>query len=172
MKFNLPRWRINNWIRAQQVRLIDPMGVQLGIRPIQEAFKMAQEHGLDLVEIAPQANPPVCKVIDFAKFKYEQLRKLKETQKKQKGGELREVRFTPTVGTHDLETKVKKIEEFLAENNKVRITVFFSGREIAHKEFGYKIMNMVKERVKEKAKIDREPLFEHKRLIMVLSPAH
>jgi len=148
------------------------MGVQLGIRPIQEAFKMAQEHGLDLVEIAPQANPPVCKVIDFAKFKYEQLRKLKETQKKQKGGELREVRFTPTVGTHDLETKVKKIEEFLAENNKVRITVFFSGREIAHKEFGYKIMNMVKERVKEKAKIDREPLFEHKRLIMVLSPAH
>ncbi|MBI4667886.1 MAG: translation initiation factor IF-3 [Elusimicrobia bacterium] len=170
MNAYLPRWRINREIRTPQVRLIDSMGVQLGIRPVIEALKMAEFEGLDLVEVAPQANPPVCKIIDFAKFKYEQIRRWKDAHKKQKSGELKEVRFTPTVHQHDLDTKLKHIEEFLQEKDKIRITVFFRGREITHPEIGHKLMDAIKVRLQNKAKVDKEPLLEGKRLIMVLSP--
>lgn len=146
------------------------MGVQVGIVPAGEALRQAETVGLDLVEVAPGANPPVCKIVDFAKFRYEQIRRLKETNKKNKAGELKEVRFTPTVHEHDLETKLKHIEEFLSENDKVRITVFFRGREIVHKDLGRRLIAVITERLKEKAKVDKEPMFEGKRLIMVLSP--
>lgn len=171
MRINLPRWRINRDIRSSHVRLIDPMGIQLGVKPVEVAFKIAQEHGLDLIEVAPQASPPVCKILDFDKFKYEQIRKWKDTHKRQKAGGLKEVRFTPTVHDHDLETKIKRIEEFLDEHDKVRVTIFFRGREIIHQEFGHKILNTVRERLKDKAKVEKEPFLEHKRLFMVLSPA-
>lgn len=131
---------------------------------------MAQAQGLDLVEIAPQANPPVCKIIDYAKFKYDQLRKWKDTHKKQKTSELKEVRFRPSVHEHDLSTKIKHIEEFLGEHDKVRVTVFFRGREITHQEIGARLMDSIKERLKNKAKVDKEPALDGKRLIMVLSP--
>lgn len=146
------------------------MGVQVGIVPAGEALRQAETVGLDLVEVAPGANPPVCKIVDFAKFRYEQIRRLKETNKKNKAGELKEVRFTPTVHEHDLETKLKHIQEFLAANDKVRITVFFRGREIVHKDLGRRLIAVITERLKEKAKVDKEPMFEGKRLIMVLSP--
>lgn len=146
------------------------MGVQVGIRSTSEALRMAQTEGLDLVEVAPAASPPVCKIVDFAKFKYDQVRKWKDTHRKQKTGELKEVRFTPTVHEHDLATKLKRIEEFLAEHDKVRITVFFRGREIAHTDIGSKLMETIKERLRSKAKVDKEPLLDGKRLIMVLSP--
>lgn len=152
------------------MRVIDSMGVQVGIRPTLEALKMAQDQGMDLVEIAGQANPPVCKIIEFDKFKYEQIRKWKETHRKQKSGGLKEVRFRPSVHTHDLDTKLKRIEEFLSEKDKVRITVFFRGREIVHKENGDRLIKIIKERLNDKAKVDKEPLLEGKRLIMVLSP--
>ncbi len=146
------------------------MGVQVGIVPTPEALRQADAIGLDLVEVAPAASPPVCKIVEFAKFKYEQIRRLKETNKKNKAGELKEVRFTPTVHEHDLETKLKHIEGFLSDNDKVRITVFFRGREIVHKEIGNRLIAVIKERLKEKAKVDKEPMYEGKRLIMVLSP--
>lgn len=166
----LPRWRLNRDIRASHVRVIDPMGVQLGVKPTVEALRLAQEHSLDLVEVAPEASPPVCKIIDFAKFRYEQVRKWKDTHKRQRG-ELKEIRFTPTVHEHDLETKLKRIEEFLDEHDKVRITIFFRGREILHQEFGHKVLSFIRERLKNKAKVEKEPHLEGKRLMMVLSPA-
>ncbi|MBI4370300.1 MAG: translation initiation factor IF-3 [Elusimicrobia bacterium] len=170
MDSRLPYWRANHDIRVSNVRVIDAMGVQVGIRPLSEALRMAQAQGLDLVEIAPQANPPVCKIIDYAKFKYDQLRKWKDTHKKQKTSELKEVRFRPSVHEHDLSTKIKHIEEFLGEHDKVRVTVFFRGREITHQEIGARLMDSIKERLKNKAKVDKEPALDGKRLIMVLSP--
>ena len=163
------RWRINRDIRASQVRLVDSMGVQAGIRPLQEALRMADADGLDLVEIAAQANPPVCKIVDFAKFRYEQTRKWKDQHKRQKAGGLKEVRMTPTVHVHDLETKIKHIENFLKEHDKVQVTVFFRGREMAHQDFGTRLMDSIKTRLINLAKIDKEPRMDGKRMIMILS---
>jgi len=146
------------------------MGVQLGIKATQEAMRLAEMEGFDLVEIAPQANPPVCKIVDFDKFKYEQVRKWKDQHKKQHGGELKEVRFTPTVGDHDLETKLKHMEGFLKERDKVQVTIFFKGREIQHPELGLRLAERIRERVTALSKVDKEPRLEGKRLIMVLSP--
>lgn len=152
------------------MRVIDSMGVQLGIKPTQEALRIAESEGLDLVEIAPMVNPPVCKIIDFAKFKYEALRKWKDTHKKQKAGALKEVRFTPTVGQHDLDTKLKHIEEFLKEKDKVRVTVFFRGREMEHQDLGTKLIARVREMLKNVAKVDKEPMTEGKRMSIIFSP--
>ena len=146
------------------------MGVQVGIVPTMEALRLAEVDGLDLVEVAPEGNPPVCKIIDFAKFRYEQIRKWKDSHKKKRAGELKEVRFTPTVHSHDLDVKLKHIEGFLEEHDKVRITIFFRGREIVHKEIGTRLIEVIKERLKDKAKVDKEPEMEGKRMIMVLSP--
>ncbi|MEK6543122.1 MAG: translation initiation factor IF-3, partial [Elusimicrobiota bacterium] len=157
------RWRINRDIRANQVRLIDSMGVQVGIKPLYEALRMAEADNLDLVEIAPMANPPVCKIIEFAKFKYEQVRKWKEQHKKQKAGGLKEVRMTPTVAQHDLETKIKHIETFLKEHDKVMVTVFFRGREMAHQDFGTRLLASIKARLIDIAKVDKEPKIDGKR---------
>ncbi|MFC1520859.1 translation initiation factor IF-3 [Elusimicrobiota bacterium] len=170
VKEKLPYWRANREIRTSTVRLIDSMGVQLGIQPTQEALRIAEREGLDLIEVAPKANPPVCKLGKFDKYKYEQLRKWKEQHKKQRSGDLKEVRFSPKLHDHDLEVKLKRIEKFLDQHDKVRITVFFRGRERAHPELGMKLMIKVKERTEKKAKIDREPLQEGNRLIMILAP--
>lgn len=146
------------------------MGVMLGIKTPQEALRIAENQGLDLIEIAPQANPPVCKIIDFAKFKYEQIRKWKETHKKQRAGELKEVRLRPSVHNHDLETKIKHITEFLEEHDKVRITIYFRGREITHKEIGFKLMDSIKERLKDKAKIEKDNVMDKNHLSIIVVP--
>jgi translation initiation factor IF-3 len=146
-----PYFNVNNRINAKTVRLIDADGTQIGVRPVSEALALARTRGLDLVEIAPMANPPVCKVLDFSKFLYEQEKQQREARKKQKAGLLKEVRFRPNIGLHDLEIKMKHIKEFLGERDKVRVTIVFRGRENQHKDLGIKMLNTISEQLKEVA---------------------
>lgn len=140
---NDKRIRINRNINAPQVRLIDQNGVMVGIRSTYEAAAMARNAGLDLVEIAPTAKPPVCKIMDFSKFLYEKDKQEKENRKKQKSGGLKEIRLNPRIGENDLQTKIRQMERFLQERNKVRVTVVFRGRENQHKEIGEDILNRI-----------------------------
>lgn len=138
------RVRINRFINVAQVRLIATDGTMIGVKPILEAQNMARSAGMDLVEIAPMANPPVCKIMDFSKYLYELDKQARENRKKQKAGVLKEIRFNPRIAKHDLETKTKHIEEFLKEQNKVRVTVVFHGRENQHRNLGEAILMQVK----------------------------
>lgn len=140
---NDKRIRINRNITAPQVRLIDQNGVMVGIRSTYEAAAMARNAGFDLVEIAPTAKPPVCKIMDFSKFLYEKDKQEKENRKKQKSGGLKEIRLNPRIGENDLQTKIRQMEKFLQERNKVRITVVFRGRENQHRELGEDILNRI-----------------------------
>lgn len=133
---------------------------------------MARQRGLDLIEIAAQANPPVCKILDYSKFKYEQDRKTREQRKKQKAGLLKEVRFKPHIGQHDLEVKIKHISEFIAAHDKVRITVVFRGREMQHKDLGMKLLDQIKERLDQSAMVEQAPTPDRNRLVMTLIPKH
>lgn len=163
--------RSNYQIRVPQVRLIDEDGTQVGIKSIQEALALAQERGQDLVEIAPQANPPVCKVINFSKFRYEMEKKEREARKKQKTGQLKEVRIRPRIGEHDLEIKIKHAREFLSEQNKVQITVLFMGREMQHRDLGYALMEKVKERLSDIADMEQSrPISMGNRMFLSLIP--
>ncbi|MDR2067361.1 MAG: translation initiation factor IF-3 [Endomicrobium sp.] len=139
------KFRINQFIKVPEVRLIDSDGTMLGIVKTVEALSKAQTLDLDLVEISPQASPPVCKIINFSKFKYEMDKKGKEAKKKQKVSHLKEVRVRPRIGEHDLEIKIKHARSFIEDGNKVQITVMFSGREMQHRDLGVKVMDKVKE---------------------------
>lgn len=141
------RHRINNQIRVPQVRLISPDGTMIGIKPTYEALNMARSMGLDLVEIAPTANPPVCKIMDYHKFLYEEEKKERENRKKQKENIVKEIRLNPRIAQHDLDTKIRHIENFLKHNNRVRVVLMFHGREAQHKELGEAILNQVKEKL-------------------------
>ena len=136
-------WKINNQIRAPEVRVIGSDGRQEGILKIDEALKKAQEEELDLVEIAPTAKPPVVKIVELGKFRYEQEKKLKKEKKKTKASELKEVRFSPFIAEHDYSTRIEKIRDFLGESNKVRLVVVFKGRHMDSKQFGYKLFKRV-----------------------------
>ena len=138
------RIRINRYINVAQVRLINTDGAMIGVKPILEAQNMARSAGLDLVEIAPMANPPVCKIMDFSKYLYELDKQARENRKKQKAGVLKEIRFNPRIAKHDLETKTRHIAEFLKDQNKVRVTVVFHGRENQHRNLGEEILMNVK----------------------------
>ena len=164
--------RINNRISASQVRVIDTDGTQLGVKPLSEALAMARMRTLDLIEIAPQANPPVCKILDYSKYRYEQEKKDREARKKQKAGLLKEVRFKPHIGIHDLEVKIKHIGEFIAAHDKVRITVIFRGREMQHRDLGMKLLSTIQERLVEVAVVEQAPMPDRNRLIMTLIPKH
>jgi translation initiation factor IF-3 len=133
---------------------------------------MSRQRGLDLIEIAPQANPPVCKILDYSKFKYEQDKKARESRKNQKAGLLKEVRFKPHIGTHDLDVKIKHISEFIAAHDKVRITVVFRGREMQHRDLGMKLLDSIKERLAETAMVEQAPIPDRNRLVMTLIPRH
>ncbi len=133
---------------------------------------MSRQRGLDLIEIAPQANPPVCKILDYSKFKYEQDKKARESRKNQKAGLLKEVRFKPHIGTHDLEVKIKHISEFIAAHDKVRITVVFRGREMQHRDLGMKLLDSIKDRLAESAMVEQAPIPDRNRLVMTLIPRH
>ena len=139
--------RINEQIRVREVRLIDDEGEQKGIVPIQEALKMAKERELDLVEVAPTANPPVCKILDFGKYRFEQEKKLRDSKRNQKVLKVKEIRMQPKIGTGDLDTKAKHVQEFLDEGAKVKVTVRFRGRELAHTELGYDVLKEVTNRL-------------------------
>jgi len=163
-------YRINQYIQAKEVRVVDESGKQIGIMPIFAAIQKAREAGIDLVEVAPNAKPPVAKIIDFKKFKYLEAKKEREEKKGQKGGELKEVRFTPFIAQNDLNIRVERIKEFLKEGNKVRVIVRFSGRQITKKDFGYKVINQVIEKLGELAKKESEPKFLGRELSLILAP--
>jgi translation initiation factor IF-3 len=159
-------------IRAAQVRLIDADGTQLGIKGINEAIAIAKQKSLDLVEVAPKAVPPVCKILDFSKFKYEQDKKQREARKNQKAGLLKEVRLSPVIGIHDLEVKLKHAEEFLKAHDKVRVTVIFRGRQMQHQDIGLRLLKDVENRLAALATVEQAPASERNRMMMTLVPKH
>ncbi|MBI5211185.1 MAG: translation initiation factor IF-3 [Elusimicrobia bacterium] len=164
--------RINARIQASSVRLIDSDGTQLGIKHLSEALAMARSRGLDLIEIAPQANPPVCKILDFPKFKYEQEKKVRESRKHQKSGLLKEVRLRPNIGIHDLDFKLKHVMEFINNHDKVRITIVFRGREMQHRDLGIKLLDQIREKLSTIAIAEGTPQQERNRLMLTLIPKH
>ena len=147
--------RINEMIRVREVRLIDDEGNQLGIVATQEALNMAKDRDLDLVEVSPNANPPVCKILDYGKYRFEQEKKLRDAKKNQKVLKLKEIRMQPKIGSGDLDTKAKHIQEFLDEGDKVKVTIRFRGRELAHTELGFEVLNEVLKRLTSAYNIDK-----------------
>jgi len=162
--------RINEQIRVREVRLIDEKGEQRGILPTLEAIRIARELGLDLVEVAPQSVPPVCKLLNYGKFKFEQEKKVKDSRKKAKGGELKEIRMQPKIATHDLDFKSEHVREFLEEGNKVKVTIRFRGRELAHTERGEDVLKAVLVRLEGFYVMERLPMMEGRFMSMTLSP--
>ena len=160
---------INEQIKDREVRLIGAGGEQLGIMSAREAMKIAHEAELDLVKIAPTAKPPVCKIIDYGKFKYEQTRKEKEAKKKQKTVEIKEVRMSPNIDTNDLNTKIHNAKKFLEKGNKVKVTLRFRGREMAHVQQSRHILDDFAETLKEIASIEKAPKLEGRNMSMVLT---
>ena len=142
----------------------------MGVKNLDEAIRVAQDRGKDLVEVAPQASPPVCKVVDFSKYRYEKEKQKKEAKKHQKGGHVKEMRFRPGIGDHDFDTKVRAIQKFLEERDKVRITVMFRGREMEHKDLGRKIIERIQGHLGELAVIESHPTMFGNRMILMLAP--
>lgn len=163
---------MNEEIRTREVRLIDENGAQIGIVPVQKAQRMAREKGLDLVEVAPQANPPVCRILDYSKYKYEQEKKRKEESKKQKAQDVKEIRFRLFIDDHDYLVKLKKIREFLEAGHKVRVVVFFRGREVSFLERGKELLDKVKETLKDYSIVERDIKMEGRRMSILLMPKH
>ena len=152
------------------MRVIGPSGEQLGVLPIDQALARAQEEGMDLVEVSPLAKPPVCKIMDYGKFKYLEKKKQSEAKKKQVVVQLKEVKFRPRTEEHDYEVKLKKIREFLGEANKARVTVMFRGRELSHRELGHKVLQRIIDDMKEMAVIEAAPRMEGRQMFMILAP--
>ena len=163
--------RINDRIRARQVRLIGADGTQLGTKPLPEALQIARESGLDLVEVAANADPPVCKIMDFGKYKYEQDQRRKESRRKASNVVIKEMKFRPKIDSHDYDTKMKHVERFLEEGSKVKLTIMFRGREMAHPELGRRILEKVAERVSEIATVESAPKQDGRNMTMVLNPS-
>ncbi|OGQ13405.1 MAG: translation initiation factor IF-3 [Deltaproteobacteria bacterium RBG_16_71_12] len=153
------------------MRVIADDGAQLGILPTDEAMRRAEEKGLDLVEVQPMARPPVCKIMDYGKFKYQQKRKAAEQKHNQKVIEVKEVKFRPKTGKHDFDTKVRHLREFLAEGDKAKVTIMFRGREIVHPEIGHDVLKRVAEAVGDVAMIELAPRMEGRSMFMVVAPA-
>jgi translation initiation factor IF-3 len=162
--------RTNEAIRVREVRLVGADGEQLGIVPTLEALKMAREQSVDLVEVAPQAKPPVCKLLDYGKFKFEQEKNARESRKKQKLLKLKEVRMQPKIESHDLEFKTKHIQDFLEQGSKVKVTIRFRGRELAHTELGRVVLDKILDMLDTPYHIDRKPAMEGRFMSMILSP--
>jgi translation initiation factor IF-3 len=153
-----------------EVLLIDDLGEQLGTVPTFEAIQLAQERGLDLVEVAPEAQPPVCRLLDYGKFRYLQTKKEREGRKGQKANLLREVRFRPRIGDHDMEAKKRQVRKLLEEGSKVKLTVMFRGREITHQDIGIDLLRKTADAFKEDAKLEKAPTMEGRRLSIIISP--
>ncbi len=162
--------RINEDIRSREVQLIDASGHNHGPTPIQAALEMAQGAGLDLVEIAPNSSPPVCKLLDYGKYKYQAQKKAAEARKKQKVVEVKEIKLRPMIDDHDYDVKMRSMRRFFEEGDKVKITLRFRGRELAHQELGFQLLNRVKTDIGPMAKVESEPRFEGRQMTMVLAP--
>ena len=162
--------QVNEAIRAREVRLVGSDGAQLGIKNIREALRLAQEAELDLVNVAPQAKPPVCRIMDYGKYRYEQSKREKEARKKQKVIQVKEIRFSPSIEEHDLQTKLRNVKRFLQSGDKVKLTIRFRGREITHQALGRAILNRMAEEVKDLGEVERHPRLEGRQMIMILTP--
>jgi translation initiation factor IF-3 len=162
--------RTNEEIRVREVHLIDKDGSNRGTVPVSEALAIAQEAGLDLVEISPNATPPVCKLLDFGKYKFQEQKKQAEARKKQKVVEVKEVKFRPMIDDHDYEVKMRSMQRFFEEGDKVKVTLRFRGREMAHQELGARLLERVKGDTEKLAKVEMDARFEGRQMIMILAP--
>ncbi len=162
--------KINDAIRAREVRLIDETGQNIGVVSKFDALARAEEAGLDLVEISPDAEPPVCKILDFGKFKYQEQKKAAEARKHQKIVEIKEIKMRPGIDDHDYDVKMRAIRRFFEEGDKVKVTLRFRGREMAHQQLGMAVLVRVKSDTEEIAKVESEPRFEGRQMVMVLAP--
>jgi translation initiation factor IF-3 len=162
--------RVNEEIRVREVQLIDQTGHNHGPVEIRIALERAQEAGLDLVEIAPNSSPPVCKILDYGKYKYQAQKKAAEARKRQKVVEVKEIKLRPMIDDHDYEVKMRAMQRFFEEGDKVKITLRFRGREMAHQELGYQLLNRVKDDVSKIAKVEQDARFEGRQVVMVLAP--
>ena len=163
--------RVNERIRAREVRLIDENGESMGVMPPPRALDIARERDLDLVEVSPNANPPVCKLMDYGRYKYEQAKKENEARKNQKTVTLKEIRLSPRTDEHDVDVKTRKIQEFLAEGDRVRVSIKFRGAEMRHPDIGRKLLDSIAEVLKGSAVIERTPVMEGKMMSMIVSRA-
>jgi translation initiation factor IF-3 len=162
--------RINDRIRAREVRLVGGDGEQIGIKPLPEALSIARAADLDLVEVAAGANPPVCRIMDYGKYKYEAAQRAKESRRKSSHASLKEMKYRPKIGIGDFNTKTRKVEQFLGQGSKVKITIMFRGREMAHPELGMQILDRVAESVDHVGKVDQRAKLDGRNMTMVLSP--
>jgi translation initiation factor IF-3 len=162
--------RINRDIRVREVQLIDDTGQNRGVMAILDALKLAEEAGLDLVEIAPNSEPPVCKILDFGRFKFAEQKKAAEARKKQKVIEIKEIKVRPAIDKHDYDVKMRAMRGFFEEGDKVKVTLRFRGREMAHQGLGLKVLERIKVDIFDVAKVESEPMLEGRQMIMVLAP--
>ena len=162
--------RTNEQIIASEVRVISSTGKQLGIISIREALNYAEDEGFDLVEVSPDANPPVCKIIDYGKLKYKEQKSKKEAKKKQKTIEVKEIKMRPGIDKHDYEVKIKALSKFISGGNKVKVSMLFRGREMEHQNIGMDLLRKLTDEVSEYAKIEASPKLEGKQIVMVLVP--
>ncbi len=172
MKSISNNWRLNERISAQELRVLDFEGKQIGVLKKEEALKLAKEQNLDLIEIAPNATPPVAKIINFGKFKYQEEKKAKEASKKAKPSDLKELRYSPFMGEGDYQTRHKRIDEFLKEKHKIKLVVYFKVKQLGSKQFGYDIFNRILRDLGEGINVDMKPKFLGRNLIMIISPTN
>jgi translation initiation factor IF-3 len=161
---------MNEDIRVPEVRLIDQTGQNVGVVSTADALKRAGEAGLDLVEISPDANPPVAKILDFGKYKYQEQKKAAEARKRQKVVEIKEIKMRPSIDDHDYDVKMRSIRRFFGDGDKVKVTLRFRGRELSHQEIGWQVLQRVKADTEEIAKVESEPRMEGRQMVMVLAP--
>jgi translation initiation factor IF-3 len=162
--------RVNERIESHQVRLVDESGDMVGVVPLNEALERAADVGLDLVEVSPNADPPVCKILDHGKFKYEAQKKANAQRKKQKVIEIKEIKMRPNIDSNDYNTKMRKVHAFLAEGDKVKVTMRFRGREMAHQDIAMNVLEQVRDEVGEAAKVEQFPRMEGRQMVMVMAP--
>ena len=161
---------MNDRIRVREIRLVGANGEQGGVVPIEAALKSAAEAGLDLVEIAPLASPPVCRIMDYAKYRYEQEKQKRESRQHQRHSQLKELRFRPQIDEHDYQTKLRSLMKFLKRGCKVKVTLVFRGREMAHQEFGHRLLNKLKDDIASVALVERSPMQEGRFVFMTVAP--
>ncbi|MGL5447195.1 MAG: translation initiation factor IF-3 [Rhabdaerophilum sp.] len=162
--------RINRDIRVREVQVIDADGSNKGVLTVFDAVLLAEAQGLDLVEVAPNSEPPVCKIMDYGRFRFQEQKKAAEARKKQKVIEIKEIKLRPAIDDHDYGVKMKAMKGFFEEGNKVKITLRFRGREMAHQDIGMKVLDRVKQDIVDIAKVENEPSFEGRQVVMVLAP--
>ena len=164
------RINVNRRIRAKEVRLIDQDGNQVGVVPLTKALETAESHGLDLVEVAPNVSPPVCRIMDFGRYKYQQNKKLQEAKKRQSTSQVKEIKIRPMTGEHDLQVKMRHIKRFLDNRDKVKVSIMFRGRELAHTDLGAAVLQRVAEETSEFAVVEQGARREGRIMVMVLAP--